>query len=106
VEQSSGRDRLNIHGAIDLETGETIMKDVLTVDALSTIMLLMANRGECIRAGGWFTSFWTTPDTITQNWFRLGWRDLTAGSSFISSRRIARTLGPLRGPSQSNDYGG
>ena len=42
IEQSSGRDRLNIHGAIDLETGQTVMKDVLTVDALSTIMLLMA----------------------------------------------------------------
>lgn len=42
VEQSSGRDRLNIHGAINLETGQTIMKDVLTVDAMSTIMLLMA----------------------------------------------------------------
>ena len=42
VEQSSGRDRLNIHGAVDLETGQTIMKDVLTVDALSTIMLLTA----------------------------------------------------------------
>jgi hypothetical protein len=26
VEQSSGRNRLNIHGAIDLETGQTIMK--------------------------------------------------------------------------------
>lgn len=42
VEQSSGRDRLNIHGAIDLETGRTVMKDVLTVDAASAIMLLMA----------------------------------------------------------------
>jgi transposase len=42
VEQSSGRDRLNIHGAINLETGQTVMKDVLTVDATSTIMLLMA----------------------------------------------------------------
>jgi transposase len=42
VEQSSGRDRLNIHGAIDLETGRTVMKDVLVVDAASTIMLLMA----------------------------------------------------------------
>src|SRR5271169_3545000 len=42
VEQNSGRDRLNIHGAIDLETGQTVMKDVLTVDALSTIMLLTA----------------------------------------------------------------
>jgi transposase len=40
VEQSSGRDRLNIHGAIDLETGRTIVKDVLSVDALSTILLL------------------------------------------------------------------
>ena len=42
VEQSSGRDRLNIHGAIDLQAGQTIIKDVLTVDAVSTIMLLMA----------------------------------------------------------------
>ena len=42
VEQSSGRDRLNVHGAIDLETGKTAMRDVLTVDAVSTIMLLMA----------------------------------------------------------------
>ena len=37
VEQSSGRDRLNIHGAINLETGRTVMKDVLTVDAVHTI---------------------------------------------------------------------
>ena len=42
VDQSSGRDRLNIHGAIDLETGQTIMKDVLSVDALSTVLLLTA----------------------------------------------------------------
>lgn len=42
VEQASGRDRLNIHGAVDLETGRTVMKDVLVVDAASTIMLLMA----------------------------------------------------------------
>lgn len=40
VDQSSGRDRLNIHGAIDLETGETRMIDVLSVDATSTIALL------------------------------------------------------------------
>lgn len=42
VDQSSGRDRLNIHGAIDLETGQTRMIDVLTVDAVSTIALLTA----------------------------------------------------------------
>lgn len=40
VEQTSGRDRLNIHGAVDLETGQTRMIDVLTVDAASTIALL------------------------------------------------------------------
>ena len=42
VPQTSGRQRLNIHGAIDLETGQTRMLDVLTVDAASTIMLLIA----------------------------------------------------------------
>ena len=42
VQQASGRDRLNIHGAIDLETGRTRMIDVLTVNAVSTIALLSA----------------------------------------------------------------
>jgi transposase len=42
IEQTSGRQRLNIHGAIDLETGKTAMIDVETVDAASTIRLLQA----------------------------------------------------------------
>src|SRR5271156_6498198 len=42
VPQSSGRQRLNIHGAIDLETGQTQMLEALTVDAASTIALLVA----------------------------------------------------------------
>lgn len=42
IAQTSGRDRLNIHGAVDLETGKTKMLEVLTVDAASTIALLMA----------------------------------------------------------------
>jgi transposase len=42
VEQNSGRDRLNIHGAIDLETGKSFMLEALTVDAASTIALLSA----------------------------------------------------------------
>jgi transposase len=42
VEQSSGRNRLNIHGAVDLETGKTVMHEVPTVDAVSTIALLSA----------------------------------------------------------------
>jgi transposase len=41
-EQTSGRQRLNIHGAIDLETGATRMIEVTTVDAVSTIQLLVA----------------------------------------------------------------
>ena len=42
IEQTSGRQRLNIHGAIDLETGKTAMIDVETVNAASTIRLLEA----------------------------------------------------------------
>ncbi len=42
VDQTSGRQRVNIHGAIDLETGQTRMREVLTVDAMSTIALLMS----------------------------------------------------------------
>lgn len=42
VDQTSGRQRLNIHGAIDLETGQTQMLEAPTVDAVSTIALLVA----------------------------------------------------------------
>jgi hypothetical protein len=42
IAQSGGRDRSNIHGAINLETGETRMIDELTVNAESTIALLSA----------------------------------------------------------------
>ena len=40
IATSSGRDRLNLHGAIDLETGATRIVEVETVDAQSTIRLL------------------------------------------------------------------
>ena len=42
VRQTSGRERLNIHGALDLETGKTAMIEVESVDAASTIKLLEA----------------------------------------------------------------
>jgi transposase len=42
IEQNSGRQRLNIHGALNLETGQTQMLEVLTVNALSFISLLIA----------------------------------------------------------------
>jgi transposase len=40
IAQTAGRGRLNIHGALDLETGKTAMIEVETVDAASTIKLL------------------------------------------------------------------
>jgi transposase len=40
IEQTGGRERINIHGALNLETGETRMIEVETVDAASTIKLL------------------------------------------------------------------
>ena len=40
IEQRSGRQRINIHGAVDLQTGQTRMIEVETIDALSTITLL------------------------------------------------------------------
>src|SRR3712207_2577368 len=42
VDQTRGRDRLNLHGAIDLETGRTRRIDVVTVAAMSTITLWVA----------------------------------------------------------------
>jgi transposase len=42
VATASGRERLNLHGAIDLETGMTRIVEVLTVDAQSTISLFEA----------------------------------------------------------------
>jgi transposase len=40
IAQTAGRGRLNIHGALDLDTGKTAMIEVETVDAASTIKLL------------------------------------------------------------------
>ena len=42
IAQTSGRQGLNIHGAIDLESGQTLMLEALHVDADSTIRLLAA----------------------------------------------------------------
>ena len=47
IEQTSGRQRINIHGAIDLETGQTRMIEALTIDAASTIR--RCNRSAPIR---------------------------------------------------------
>ena len=47
IEQTSGRQRIIIHGAIDLETGQTHMIEVESVDAQSTIKLLASIGRTC-----------------------------------------------------------
>ena len=42
IEQTTGRQRLNIHGAINLETGQTQMLEAPKIDAMSLIALLVA----------------------------------------------------------------
>jgi transposase len=42
VAQTSGRQRSNVHGAIELETGTTSMIEAETIDAASTIRLMVA----------------------------------------------------------------
>ena len=37
IEQTTGRQRLNIHGALDLETSQTKMIEAEAIDAASTI---------------------------------------------------------------------
>ena len=120
VEQSSRRDPSgqtrgqapNIHGAIDLEAGQTIMKDVPTVNALSTIMLLTAIEA-MYPAMRLIHVFLANARYHHAKLVRPGWRGRNAGSNSISFRpRIrsgtgstARILGPHRGPSRSSDYG-
>ena len=43
---------MNLHGAIDLEGGQTRMREVLTVDAMSTIELVMMMSWTFPFAGG------------------------------------------------------
>ena len=89
IEQTSGRERINIHGAIDLETGQTRMLEAETIDAMSTIRLLESLEllyplMACILFS-WTTRAITTPSSSSNGW--LG-RD--AGSGCISFRPTAR----------------
>jgi len=88
-DQTSGRQRLNIHGAIDLETGKTRMLEVVTVDAMSTIALLRAI--ETLYPALRLIHVWTKPSTITPRRSGNGWPSRGGGSSSISSRLIVRT---------------
>ena len=89
IEQTSGRERINIHGAIDLATGQTRMIEVVTVDAVRRSGSWNRSR-RSIRCWRSSMSFSTTRAIITPSWCRNGLRDPGAGSSCISSRPIAR----------------
>jgi DDE superfamily endonuclease len=72
VPQTSGRQRLNIHGAIDLQTGKTRMLEVATVDAASTIILLMAI-GVTYPGKRVITCLSTLPGIIVRSWCKPDW---------------------------------
>ena len=86
VAQTSGRQRLNIHGGIGLETGHTRMLEVETVDADSTIKLMIALLAATPQAGDTVLGAATHASGC-----RPGWRVRIAGSSFTSFRPAART---------------
>ena len=99
ITQSSGRERLNIHGAIDLETGNTRMLELLVVDAASSIMLLMAI--EAMYPGKRLIHvFLDNAGMIMPSWCSNGWLGQDVGSGFTSSRGTARIS------TRSNDCGG
>src|SRR5450631_368374 len=89
IEQTSGRQRINIHGAIDLETGQTRMIEVQTVDALSTIKLL-----ESIEAlYPLLAQIHVFLDNASYHHARIvrnGWLSRGGGSNCILSRPTAR----------------
>ena len=88
ITQSSGRERLNIHGAIDLETGNTRMLDVLLVNAASTIMLLMAI--EAMYPGKRLIHvFLDNARYHMRSWCSNGWHGRDAGFGCTSSRHTA-----------------
>ena len=80
---------MNLHGAIDLEGGQTRMREVLTVDAMSTIELVLSIEAlyPAMRLIHVFL------DNARYHHAKLvqEWRGRGGGSGCISSRPIART---------------
>jgi len=89
IEQTSGRQRLNVHGAIDLETGKTAMLDLETVDAASTIRLLQAIEA-MYPLMAMIHVFLDNARYHTRSSCRNGWRIREDASSCTLSQPIAR----------------
>ena len=88
IEQTSGRQRINIHGAIDLETGRTRMSRPSTPSRRSGFWNRSRPSIRCWRSSMFS---WTTRAIITPSSCRTGFLGPTAGSGCISFRLIART---------------
>ena len=96
IEQTTGRQRLNIHGALDLETGQTKMIEAEAIDAASTIKLL-ASLEALYSTTALIHVFSTMRAIITPRLSKSGSRNPDAGSRCISSRRTARISIPSSG---------
>jgi hypothetical protein len=101
MEQTSGRQRLNIDGAIDLETGQAAMLGAATVDAISTIMAI-----EAMYPGERVIDLFLDNARYHHAKVVLAW--LARPHCRIKLHFVPACcpiLGPLRGPSRSSGYG-
>ena len=96
IEQTTGRERLNIHGAIDLETGQTRMIEAQTIDAASTIKLL-AGLEALYATSAPMHVFSTMRAIITTRSSRSGYPNRDDGSCCISFHPTARISIPSSG---------
>ena len=91
ITQSSGRERLNIHGGIDLETGNTRMLRRAGGECCEHHPAANGDRGDVS---------WKAADPCISGqrpvWCSSGWRGRNAGSGCTSSRHTAHTSGPDR----------
>ncbi len=99
---TSGRQRLNLHAALNLENFHCPLVEAERIDAASTMSPPPPSR--CSRswrpatpARGGSTSSPTTPVIITPVWSGSGWRDQTAASRSSSCPPMHRISTPSRG---------
>ena len=96
VAQTSGRQRLNIHGAINLETGHTRMLEVETVDAASTNRLMIAAllTMHCAQARVIHLFLDNASTHHAKAGAGFGWRGQVAGSGSTSTSTYRPHLDP------------
>ena len=96
LRRTSGRQRFNLHAALNLENFHCPLVETERVDAASTIALLAKLEASTPARGG-STSSPTTPVIITPVWSGSGWRDQTAASRSSSCPPMHPISTPSRG---------